>query len=94
MFEGLGALVDILTGVMAGANYSTKIRHWTHNASDAIADLGQVFIAVDPNCFAPNFEDRMVDFNSRLRGCEPVSSLSLHTKMVKLFHFLFLLLTD
>lgn len=69
----MGALVDILTGVTAGANYSTKIRHWTHNASESIADLGQVFIAVDPNCFAPNFEDRMVDFNSLLRECEPVS---------------------
>lgn len=68
---GLGAMVEILCGVMAGANYSTKVRKWTHAGANTEADLGQVFIAVDPNCFAPGFEDRMVDFNSRLRGCTP-----------------------
>lgn len=73
MFIGLGALVDILSGVMAGANYSSKVRKWTHAGADSAADLGQVFIAVDPNCFAPGFEDRMTDFNGRLRGCKAVS---------------------
>ncbi|XP_073824336.1 uncharacterized oxidoreductase YjmC isoform X1 [Musca autumnalis] len=68
---GLGGLVDILSGVMAGANYSTKVRKWTHTGANTAADLGQVFIAVDPNCFAPNFEERMCDFNSRLRSCTP-----------------------
>ncbi|XP_017121757.1 uncharacterized oxidoreductase YjmC [Drosophila elegans] len=68
---GLGAMVDILSGVMSGANYSTKVRKWTHAGADSAADLGQVFIAVDPNCFAPNFEERMTDFNSRLRGTTP-----------------------
>ncbi|KAM7352756.1 putative oxidoreductase YjmC isoform 2-T2 [Cochliomyia hominivorax] len=70
---GLGALVDILSGVMAGANYSTKVRKWTHAGANTAANLGQVFIAVDPNCFTPDFEDRMVDFNGRLRGCEPTN---------------------
>ncbi|XP_016934363.2 uncharacterized oxidoreductase YjmC [Drosophila suzukii] len=68
---GLGAMVDILTGVMSGANYSTQVRKWTHAGADSAADLGQVFIAVDPNCFAPNFEERMTDFNCRLRGTTP-----------------------
>lgn len=58
---------------MAGANYSTKVRKWTHTGANTAADLGQVFIAVDPNCFAPDFEERMCDFNSRLRSCTPVS---------------------
>ncbi|XP_037819236.1 uncharacterized oxidoreductase YjmC-like [Lucilia sericata] len=70
---GLGALVDILSGVMSGANYSTKVRKWTHAGANSAADLGQVFIAVDPNCFAPDFEDRMTDFNARLRGCKPTN---------------------
>ena len=61
---------------MAGANYSTKVRKWTHAGANSAADLGQVFIAVDPNCFAPDFEDRMVDFNCRLRGCKPVNTFS------------------
>ncbi|SPP85348.1 blast:Malate dehydrogenase [Drosophila guanche] len=68
---GLGAMVDILSGVMSGANYSTQVRKWTHAGADSAADLGQVFIAVDPNCFAPNFEERMTDFNARLRGVKP-----------------------
>ncbi|KAH8360589.1 hypothetical protein KR200_009711 [Drosophila serrata] len=72
---GLGAMVDILSGVMSGANYSTHVRKWTHAGADSAADLGQVFIAVDPNCFAPNFEERMTDFNARLRGTTPVSHL-------------------
>ncbi|KAH8295782.1 hypothetical protein KR018_008765, partial [Drosophila ironensis] len=68
---GLGAMVDVLTGVMAGANYSTKVRKWTHAGADSAADLGQVFIAVDPCCFAPGFEERMTDFNCRLRNIAP-----------------------
>lgn len=71
---GLGAMVDILSGVSAGAKYSKKVRKWTHAGANTAADLGQVFIAVDPNCFAPGFEDRMTDFNGCLRGCEPVST--------------------
>lgn len=68
---GLGAMVDILSGVMAGANYSTKVRKWTHAGANTSADLGQVFIAVNPDCFAPDFEERMTDFNGRLRGTKP-----------------------
>ncbi|XP_034102285.1 uncharacterized oxidoreductase YjmC isoform X1 [Drosophila albomicans] len=67
---GLGAMVDILSGVMAGAKYSTQVRSWTHHGADIEADLGHVFIAVDPSCFAPDFGKRLSDFNSRLRGIE------------------------
>jgi len=35
---GLGAMVDILTGVMSGANYSTQVRKWTHAGADSAAD--------------------------------------------------------
>ncbi|XP_023163393.1 uncharacterized protein LOC111594362 isoform X2 [Drosophila hydei] len=68
---GLGAMVDILTGVMSGANYSTHVRKWTHTGANTAANLGQVFIAVDPNCFAPQFQERMTDFNSILRNTKP-----------------------
>lgn len=71
---GLGAMVDILTGVLSGAHYSTKVRKWTLDGSkDGPPNLGQVFIAVDPNCFAPGFEDRMSDMNGILRNLPPVS---------------------
>ncbi|KRG06078.1 uncharacterized oxidoreductase YjmC isoform X2 [Drosophila mojavensis] len=70
---GLGAMVDILTGVMSGARYATHVRKWTHTGANSAADLGQVFIAVDPNSFAPQFEERMSDFNSILRSTKPTN---------------------
>ncbi|XP_055383566.1 uncharacterized oxidoreductase YjmC isoform X2 [Condylostylus longicornis] len=68
---GLSAMVDILSGVSSGALYSTQVRKWTHAGANSEANLGQVFIAVDPNSFAPDFEERMTDFNSRLRNATP-----------------------
>lgn len=43
----MGAMVEILCGVLSGALYSNKIRKWTHVGSHAEADLGQFFIAVN-----------------------------------------------
>lgn len=70
---GLGAMVEILCGVMAGSNYSTHVRDWSNSEEDCEANLGQVFIAVDPNQFANGFEDRLTDMNDILRSCKPVS---------------------
>lgn len=71
---GLGGLVEVMCGIMAGSNYSTKVRKWTHAGADSEANLGQCFIAIDPNAFAPGFEDRMSDLNGILRGCEPAEA--------------------
>ncbi|GAB0088322.1 uncharacterized protein DMENIID0001_027250 [Sergentomyia squamirostris] len=68
---GLGALVEIMCGIMSGSNYASNIRKWTHAGADQLANLGQCFIAVDPNCFAPGFEDRLGDFNQLLRNLPP-----------------------
>lgn len=69
-------MVDTFCGVLADAHYATKIRKWTLDGSqDGAPNLGQVFIAVDPNCFAPGFEDRMTDFNGILRDLPPVRNL-------------------
>uniref|UniRef100_A0A1B0BY64 Uncharacterized protein n=1 Tax=Glossina palpalis gambiensis TaxID=67801 RepID=A0A1B0BY64_9MUSC len=65
-------LVDILTGVMAGANYSTKILKWNSLGCNEQADLGQMFVAINPNCFDPDFEINMCDLNSRLRNSKPI----------------------
>lgn len=69
---GLGALVEVLCGISAGSNFGPHIRKWTHAGADSEANLGQVFIAVDPNCFAPGFTDRMTELNGDLRKMEPV----------------------
>lgn len=71
---GLGALVEVLCGVSADSNFATKIRKWTlSGAEGSEANLGQVFVAVDPDCFAPGFTDRMSELNGILRNLEPVN---------------------
>lgn len=69
---GLGAMIEVLCGVLSGSLYSTKIRKWTHVGADTEANLGQFFIAIDPNCFAPGFTGRMSDLNNILRNLTPV----------------------
>lgn len=72
---GLAVMVDILCGVLAGAKFSNNVRKWTHVGSDEEANLGQFFIAIDPNCFAPGFTDRQSEMNEILRSLTPVSKL-------------------
>ena len=69
---GLGAMVDVLCGVLAGANFSTKVRSWTHMGSDDEANLGQFFMAIDPKCFAPGFTGRMSEMTDILRNLKPM----------------------
>lgn len=71
---GLGAMVEVLCGILAGANFSTKIRKWTHTGADSEANLGQFFMALDPKCFAPGFTGRQSEMNDILRGLTPVNN--------------------
>nr|CAH0101114.1 unnamed protein product [Daphnia galeata] len=66
---GLAALVEIFCGISAGATYGPNIRRWMDTKRKA--NLGQCFIAIDPECFAPGFETRMSDLMSYLRHMEP-----------------------
>jgi LDH2 family malate/lactate/ureidoglycolate dehydrogenase len=86
---GLGAMVELFCGISAGANFGTKIRKWTHAGGDSEADLGQVFIAIDPNCFAPDFEGRLSELHGQLRGMPTVSLMILlfFCKTVSCFFF-------
>ncbi|XP_064423126.1 uncharacterized oxidoreductase YjmC-like isoform X2 [Latimeria chalumnae] len=66
---GLGMMVEIFCGILAGAQYSNKIRVW--KVTDKVANLGQCFVALNPKCFAPNFQDRMSDLLHIHRNLEP-----------------------
>ncbi|PSN40099.1 hypothetical protein C0J52_13746 [Blattella germanica] len=66
---GLGLLVETFCGVLAGSTSGPNVRKWMED-TDRPADLGQTFVAIDPNCFAPGFEDRMSNLNDHLRGME------------------------
>lgn len=70
---GLGAMVEVLCGILAGSNFSTKVRKWTHSGADSEANLGQFFLALDPKCFAPGFTGRMSELNDILRNLTPVN---------------------
>ncbi|XP_064535685.1 uncharacterized oxidoreductase YjmC [Drosophila montana] len=73
---GLAAMVDILCGVMTGACYATHLRRRGLFSSDnELADLGQVYIAIDPMRFCVSFEERLADFHQLLRNvipCDPM----------------------
>ncbi|XP_064624718.1 uncharacterized oxidoreductase YjmC-like [Lineus longissimus] len=66
---GLAMMVEIFCGILAGAEYGPNIRKWKSN--DQVANLGQSFVAIDPDAFAPGFKDRMADFMEICRGLEP-----------------------
>ncbi|XP_076461628.1 putative oxidoreductase YjmC [Babylonia areolata] len=66
---GLALLVEVLCGILSGANYGPHIRHWQRHKG--AADLGQCFVAIDPEAFAPGFTDRMSDLLDHCRGLEP-----------------------
>lgn len=69
---GLAMLVEIFSGILGGANFGRKIRRW--GTQDGVANLGQCFIAVDPECFAPGFTERMQELIDMMRESERVRS--------------------
>ncbi|KAK9679663.1 Malate/L-lactate dehydrogenase [Popillia japonica] len=48
---GLGFLVEIFCGILGGATYGPNVRKW--GTTDRTANLGQCFVAINPQCFAP-----------------------------------------
>ncbi|XP_026320620.1 uncharacterized protein LOC113230755 [Hyposmocoma kahamanoa] len=68
---GLSGVVDLLCGIASGANYGHHIRSWSHSGSGGPANLGQCFIAVDIDCFAPGFGDRLTESMQHWRKIEP-----------------------
>uniref|UniRef100_A0A3P8S5V6 Malate dehydrogenase n=1 Tax=Amphiprion percula TaxID=161767 RepID=A0A3P8S5V6_AMPPE len=66
---GLGMMVEVFCGILAGAQYSKHIRTW--KVTDRVANLGQCFVAINPEMFAPGFSDRMSDLLSIQRNMEP-----------------------
>ncbi|CAD6192570.1 unnamed protein product [Caenorhabditis auriculariae] len=62
---GLCSMVEIFCGILAGAHWGPHVRKWMSSASDA--DLGQCFVAIDPEAFAPGFAERMKEFIDTMR---------------------------
>lgn len=66
---GLGMMVEVFCGILGGAQYSKHIRTW--KVTDRVANLGQCFVAINPENFAPGFSDRMSDLLSIHRDMDP-----------------------
>ncbi|XP_033910277.1 uncharacterized oxidoreductase YjmC-like [Acipenser ruthenus] len=66
---GLGMMVEVFCGILAGSHYSKHIRTW--KVTDSVANLGQCFVAINPENFAPGFKDRMSDLLTLHRDLEP-----------------------
>ncbi|CAG7724823.1 unnamed protein product [Allacma fusca] len=69
---GLGLMVELFCGILAGSAYGPNIRKWM--TATTPANLGQCFVAVDPSCFAPGFEERLSDIISQIKNLTPVDS--------------------
>ncbi|XP_066596361.1 uncharacterized oxidoreductase YjmC [Prorops nasuta] len=63
---GLATMVEVLSGVLAGANFGPNIRSW--KGEDRIANLGQCFMAIDPNAFGPGSHERLSQLLNQLRS--------------------------
>ncbi|KAM4573674.1 putative oxidoreductase YjmC [Odontesthes bonariensis] len=66
---GLGMMVEVFCGILAGAQYSKYVRTW--KVTDRVANLGQCFVAINPENFAPGFNERMSDLLSIQRDQNP-----------------------
>ncbi|CAG9530275.1 unnamed protein product [Cercopithifilaria johnstoni] len=69
---GLGALVEIICSILGDAQWGPHVRKWMSTTS--VANLGQCFISVNPDGFAPNFENRLQEFIDSMRGLKPVDN--------------------
>ncbi|XP_014364584.2 uncharacterized oxidoreductase YjmC [Papilio machaon] len=71
---GIAAMVEILCGMTAGSNYGHHIRSWSlSKKSSGPSNLGQTFIVMDPNQFAPGFKERVSESLNYWRKMEPVN---------------------
>ncbi|XP_034483761.1 uncharacterized oxidoreductase YjmC [Drosophila innubila] len=67
----LGAMIDVLCGVMSGANYATQIPRWWAPCQGRTSNLGLVMLALDPCVFVPDFQERLDHFNKSIRSSCP-----------------------
>ncbi|XP_045528379.1 uncharacterized oxidoreductase YjmC-like isoform X1 [Pieris brassicae] len=73
---GLAAMVELFCGILSGSNYGHHIRSWSHTGRGGPANLGHCFVALDPECFAPGFSDRLTDCIQHWRNLEPTDPKS------------------
>lgn len=63
---GLSVMVEIFCGILAGSKYGPHIP--MSGKEKTVADLGHTFVALNPECFAPNFQHRLSDILNTIRN--------------------------
>lgn len=77
----LATMIDVLCGVMSGANYATRVTSMDSEAGKGpTSNLGLVMLALDPCVFVPDFEERLDDFKKCIENSIPFDT----SKPVKL----------
>ncbi|XP_063626284.1 uncharacterized oxidoreductase YjmC-like [Cydia splendana] len=67
----LSAMNEVFCSSLSGAKASHE-RPWGGTNPEDPPNLGQMFVAIDPGCFAPGFGDRLADCLSHWRNLSPV----------------------
>ncbi|XP_068620459.1 (2R)-3-sulfolactate dehydrogenase (NADP(+))-like [Battus philenor] len=67
----LNTMVEIFCSGLSGSNPSHKVPAWTFN-QETSPNLGQCFAAIDPQCFAPGFGERVSECLKHWRNLESV----------------------
>lgn len=67
---GLALLVELFSGILAGGNYGPDIPKW--GKSKEKSNICHSFVALDPKCFASDFEERMADLMNIIRNLKSV----------------------
>lgn len=71
---GLGFMVEIFCGILSGSRFGQNIRNWANH--DAEADLGQCFVAINPEMFADGFESRLSELIHHCKDQTPANGES------------------
>ncbi|XP_076639932.1 putative oxidoreductase YjmC [Colletes latitarsis] len=72
---GLAAMVEILCGILSGSHFGPNIRQWKNK--NAVADLGQCFMAINPEAFCSDSKTRLSTLLTQLRNLPPAGSKSV-----------------
>ncbi|XP_052743727.1 (2R)-3-sulfolactate dehydrogenase (NADP(+))-like isoform X2 [Bicyclus anynana] len=67
----LSAMVEVLCSGLSGSRATHNVPQWSHSQTEP-PNLGQCFVALNPECFAPGFGDRIADCLQHWRNLEPV----------------------
>ncbi|VVC92785.1 unnamed protein product [Leptidea sinapis] len=67
----LSTMVEVFCSGLSGASPTHKVPMWTYTQQDP-PNLGQCFVAVDPQRFAPGFGHRVKECLDHYRSMEPI----------------------